>query len=70
MQEISYTTKVTIEVEVSHYGTEHQAIDMVRHLVTDNVPAVLEAKVLSAKTNYRLFAEPREWLTSVNLDGE
>ena len=70
MHDRLYTTKVVIEVEVSHHGTEHQAIEMVKHLLTHNVPAILEVKVLSAKTNYRLFGEPLEFLMPVNLDGE
>ena len=70
MQDTVYTTKVVIEVEVCHFGTEHQAIELVKHLITNNVPAVQSVKVLSAKTNYRLFAEPREFLVSVNFDGE
>jgi hypothetical protein len=62
-----YTTKVLIEVEVSHQFDPKDGINLVTGLLS--VPAIEKVNVLSAVTNYRLFEKPSEQFVAVDLSG-
>lgn len=61
------TTRVFLEVEVSHHATcaPLSAVNLVTMAL--QFPAIQSVKVLRAETNYRLFQEPSEEFTPVRL---
>ena len=59
-----YTTKMLVEVEVSHQFDPEQGIDVVTSLLHVNrYLAVRDVKIISAESNFRLHQSPAETLT-------
>lgn len=61
-----YTTKLLVEVEVTHYGTPLDAIDLVK--INLRCPAVNSVVIKSGESNYRLWNTPDDKLTPFDLD--
>jgi len=63
-----YTTKVVVEVEVSHQFDPKQGIGIVvGRLSGVDIPAVRSVKVVSAESNYKLHSKPAEKMSPVDL---
>lgn len=60
-----YTTKVLVEVVVSHQFDPKQGIQIVTGAF--NFPAVKSVKVISAESNYKLWSKPEDKMTPLNL---
>lgn len=62
-----YTTKVTVEVEVSHQFDPKQGIGIVVGRLTGaDIPAVRSVKVISAESNFKLHSKPMDKMYPVN----
>jgi len=69
MSKIPYKTKVTIEVEIEHWGTEYQGINCIAtRLLGPEMAAIKSVKIIDAQSNYRLHKEPDNTLHPVDLD--
>jgi len=62
-----YTTKLLIEVEVSHQFDPMDAINIVTGLLT--VPAIKKVEIVNAITNFVLHGNPTDEFVGVDLSG-
>lgn len=63
-----YTTKVLVEVEVSHQFDPAQGIRIVTTRLSGvDIPAVKSVKVVAAESNYKLHSEPLDQLYPLDL---
>jgi hypothetical protein len=64
-----FTTKVTVEVEVTHQFNPAQGIGLVVGLLKlPTAPAVQSVKVLAAESNYKLWSKPMDEMVKLDLD--
>lgn len=64
-----YTTKVVLEVEVSHQFDPKKGIGIVvGSLSGADIPAVKSVKVLAAESNYKLHSKPMDKLCPLDLN--
>lgn len=63
-----FTTKVLVEVEISHQFDPHRGIDiLVGRLTGPTIPAVKSIKILKAESNYQLHGLPLNEMKTVEL---
>lgn len=63
-----FTTKVLVEVEVTHQFDPAQGIRIVTGRLEDVcVPAITSVKVISAESNYKLHSKPLDKMCSLDL---
>ncbi len=66
MSDKIYTSKITVEVVVEHWGDPFAAKDMVETLLKNpQVTAVRSVETLDVKSNYRLHQQPDSNLKAV-----
>lgn len=64
-----YTTKVLVEVEVSHQFDPAQGICIVTTRLSGvDIPAVKSVKVVAAESNYKLHSKPLGKLHKLDLE--
>lgn len=64
-----YTSKVTIEVEVTHQFSPKDGVNIITNRLTGcTIPAVKSIKVLGVESNYKLHGEPLPELVPVVVD--
>ena len=63
-----YTTRVIVEVEVSHQFDPAQGIGLVTGRLTGpTIPAVKSVKVIAAESNYKLHSKPMSEMVSLDI---
>jgi hypothetical protein len=65
MSSKSYTSKLTVEIEVKHWGSPKDAINMVESNL--KYPAVQSMRFIHGETNYRLWKEPSEQMNNFDV---
>jgi len=64
-----FTTKILVEVEVTHQFDPGQGIRMATGLLqTPQTPAVQSVKVLAAESNYKVWSKPLDEMVKLDLD--
>lgn len=64
-----FTTKVTVEVEVTHQFNPEQGIRIVTGRLTGvDIPAVKSVKVVAAESNYKVWSKPLDEMVKLDLD--
>lgn len=63
-----YTTKVTVEVEVTHQFDPCKGIGIITSRLTGHsIPAVKSVKVIEASSNYQLHSKPLEEMVALEF---